>query len=59
MCDEQPALVGYKLIAIQVELLSHDGQIYMDSLLQKQAILRLSDLYSVILLMRDSLFLMV
>lgn len=44
MCDEQPAYVGYKLIAIQVELLSHDGQIYMDSLLQKQAILRLSDL---------------
>lgn len=59
MCDEQPALVGYKLIAIQVELLSHDGQIYMDSLLQKQAILRLSDLYSAILLMRDTLFLMV
>ena len=49
MCDEQPALVGYKLIAIQVELLSHDGQIYMDLLLQKQAIL----------LMRDTLFLMV
>ncbi len=59
MCDEQPALVGYKLIAIQVELLSHDGQIYMDSLLQKQTILRLSDLYSAILLMRDTLFLMV
>ena len=59
MCDEQPALVGYNLIAIQVELLSHDGQIYMDLLLQKQAILRLSDLYSAILLMRDTLFLMV
>ena len=59
MCDEQPALVGYKLIAIQVELLGHDGQIYMDLLLQKQAILRLSDLYSAILLMRDTLFLMV
>ena len=59
MCDEQPALVGYKLIAIQVELLSHDGQIYMDLLLQRQAILRLSDLYSAILLMRDTLFLMV
>ncbi|WP_368113318.1 hypothetical protein [Bacteroides sp. RTP21281st1_E4_RTP21281_210402] len=51
--------MGYKLIAIQVELLSHDGQIYMDLLLQKQAILRLSDLYSAILLMRDTLFLMV
>ena len=51
--------VGYKLIAIQVGLLSHDGRIYMDSLLQKQAIIRLSDPYSAILLMRDTQFLMV
>ena len=51
--------VGYKLIAIQVGLLSHDGRIYMDSLLQKQAIIRLSDTYSAILLMRDTQFLMV
>ena len=51
--------VGYKLIAVKVELLSHSGRIYMDSLQQKQAILRLSDLYSAILLMRDNLFLVV
>ncbi len=47
------------LIAVKVELLSHSGRIYMDSLQQKQAILSLSDLYSAILLMRDTLFLVV
>ena len=51
--------VGYKLIVVKVELLSHSGRIYMDSLQQKQAILSLSDLYSAILLMRDTLFLVV
>ena len=51
--------VGYKLIAVKVELLSHSGRIYIDSLQQKQAILSLSDLYSAILLMRDTLFLVV
>ena len=51
--------VGYKLIAIKVGLLSHTGRIYTDSLQQKQTILRLSDLYSTILLMRDPLFLVV
>ena len=50
--------VGYKLIAIKVGLLS-TGRIYTDSLQQKQTILRLSDLYSTILLMRDTLFLVV
>ncbi|CAG9924929.1 FIG00413350: hypothetical protein [Bacteroides ovatus] len=35
------------------------GRIYTDSLQQKQTILRLSDLYSTILLMRDTLFLVV
>ena len=55
----QHTLVGYKLIAIKVGLLSHTGRIYTDSLQQKQTILRLSDLYSTILLMRDTLFLVV
>ncbi len=51
--------VGYKLIAIKMGLLSHDSRIYTDSLQQKQAILRLSDPYSAILLMRDTRFLVV
>jgi len=51
--------VGYKLTAIKVGLLSHNGWIYTDSLQQKQVVLRLSDPYLVILLMRDTLFLMV
>ena len=51
--------VGYKLTAIKVGLSSHTGQIYTDSLQQKQTILRLSDPYSAILLMRDTLFLVV
>ena len=51
--------VGYKLTAIKVGLSSHIGQIYTDSLQQKQTILRLSDPYSAILLMRDTLFLVV
>ena len=51
--------VGYKLIAVNVELLSHSGRIYMDKKKKKQAILSLSDLYSAILLMRDTLFLVV
>lgn len=46
--------VGYKLIAVNVELLSHTGRTYTDSLQQKQAILRLSAPYSAILLMRDT-----
>ncbi|WP_195406526.1 hypothetical protein [Bacteroides congonensis] len=51
--------VGYKLTTIKVGLSSHTGQIYTDSLQQKQTILRLPDPYSAILLMRDTLFLVV
>ena len=43
-------------LAIKVGLSSHTGQIYTDSLQQKQTILRLPDPYSAILLMRDTLF---
>lgn len=50
---------GYKLIAIKVGLLSHDDRIYIDSLQQKQAVSRLSDLYSAVLLMIDNLFLVI
>ena len=48
--------VGYKLIAVKVELLSHSGRIYMDSLQQKQAILCLSNPYLAIFLMRDTFY---
>ncbi|GAA6256403.1 hypothetical protein F070042J6_22550 [Bacteroides sp. f07] len=51
--------VGYKKTAIPNGLLSHDSRIYTDSLQQKQAILRLFDLYSAVLLMIDTLFLVV
>jgi hypothetical protein len=51
--------VGYKLIAIKVGLLSHTSWIYIDSLQQKQAILRLFEPYLAILLMRDTRFLVV
>ncbi len=37
--------VGYKLIAIKAGLLSHTSRIYIDSLQQKQAILRLFEPY--------------
>ena len=48
--------VAYKHIATKIGLLSHNSRIYTDSLQQKQAILRLSDLYSAVLLMIDTLF---
>lgn len=51
--------VGYKLIAIKVGLLSHTSWIYIDSLQQKQAILRLFEPCLAILLMRDTRFLVV
>ena len=37
--------VGYKLIAIKAGLLSHTSRIYIDSLQQKQAIVRLFEPY--------------
>ena len=46
--------VSYKLTAIKVGLLSHTSRIYIDSLQQKQAILRLFEPYLAILLMRDT-----
>ena len=55
----QHTLVGYKLIAVKVGLLSHTSRIYIDSLQQKQAILRLFEPYWTILLMRDTRFLVV
>ena len=51
--------VGCKKTATKIGLLSHDSRIYTDSLQQKQAILRLFDLYSAVLLMIDTLFLVV
>ena len=51
--------VSYKFTAIKVGLLSHTSRIYIDSLQQKQAILRLFEPYLAILLMRDTRFLVV
>ena len=51
--------VGYKLIAIKVVLLSHDGWIYAGKKKKKRAVLRLFSLYPTVLLMIDSLFLVV
>ena len=55
----EPTYVGCTALAIKVGLLSHTSRIYIDSLQQKQAILRLFEPYWTILLMRDTRFLVV